>query len=91
VQVDSIRPTLKAPGIKRLKLRHDTRLSNVAFKFDLRRYTAAETHPDRCQVVVNIQKAFHLPRRATGRAVQVAPVKSTLKAPVSKRLKLNSD
>ena len=33
-----MKPTLKAPGIKRLKLKCDTLLSNFAFNFNLRRY-----------------------------------------------------
>ena len=43
VQVDPIRPTLKAPGTKRLKLKYDGPLSNFAFKFKLRRYIMAES------------------------------------------------
>ena len=43
VQVDPIKPTLKAPGTKRLKLKYDELLSSFAFKFNLRRYTLAET------------------------------------------------
>ena len=39
VQVDPIKPTLKAPGTKRLKLKYDEVLSNFAFRFHLRRYT----------------------------------------------------
>jgi hypothetical protein len=39
VQVDPIKPTLKASGTKRLKLQYDEPLSKVAFKFNLRRYT----------------------------------------------------
>jgi hypothetical protein len=39
VQLDPIKPTLKAPGIKLLKLKYDKQLSNVAFKFNLRRCT----------------------------------------------------
>jgi len=39
VQVDPIKPNLKPPGTKRLKLKYDTLLSNVAFKFNMRRYT----------------------------------------------------
>ena len=39
VQVDPIKPALKAPGTKRLKLKYDELLSNLAFKFNLRRYT----------------------------------------------------
>jgi hypothetical protein len=38
VQVDSIKPTLKAPGSKRLKLQYDELHSSIAFKFNLRRY-----------------------------------------------------
>ena len=38
VQVDPIKPTLKAPGTKLLKLKYDDPLSNIAFKFKLRRY-----------------------------------------------------
>ena len=37
VQVDPIKPVLKAPGTILLKLRCDGPLSNVAFKFNLRR------------------------------------------------------
>ena len=39
MQVDPIKPTLKAPVTKRLKLKYDGPLSNIAFKFNLRRYT----------------------------------------------------
>jgi len=38
VQVDPIKPLLKPPGTKRLKLKCDVLLSNLAFKFNLRRY-----------------------------------------------------
>jgi len=38
VQADPMKPTLKPPGTKRLKLKHDEWLSNVAFSFILRRY-----------------------------------------------------
>ncbi len=38
VQVDPIKPTLKAPGTKRLKLKYDKLLSSFAFDFNLRRY-----------------------------------------------------
>jgi hypothetical protein len=34
-----MKPTLKAPGSKRLKLKYDKMLSSFAFKFNLRRYT----------------------------------------------------
>jgi hypothetical protein len=39
VQVDPIKPKLKAPGTKRLKLKYDELLSTFAFKINSRRYT----------------------------------------------------
>ena len=42
VQVDPVKPTLKAPGTKRLKLKYDELLSNFAFPSNLRRYAAGE-------------------------------------------------
>jgi hypothetical protein len=41
VQIDPIKPKLKPPGNKRLKLNSDVQLSHSAFKFHLRRYTLA--------------------------------------------------
>ena len=42
MQVDPVKPTLKPPGTKRLKLNCDVLLSTSAFKLNLRRY--AEAH-----------------------------------------------
>ena len=39
VQVDPMKPRLKPPGTKRLKLKCDILLSNYAFIFNLRRYS----------------------------------------------------
>jgi len=39
VQVDPFKPTVKAPGTKRLNLQYGEPLSNFAFKFNLHRYT----------------------------------------------------
>jgi hypothetical protein len=39
VQIDPIKPALKAPGIKRLELINDGPLSNIAFNFNLRRHS----------------------------------------------------
>jgi HPt (histidine-containing phosphotransfer) domain-containing protein len=39
VQVDPMKPQLKAPGTKRLKLNYDAPLSSFAFNFSLRHYT----------------------------------------------------
>jgi hypothetical protein len=44
VQVDPIKPTLKPSGTKRLKLKHDELLSNLAFEFKLRRYSLETMH-----------------------------------------------
>jgi len=43
VQVDPIKPTLKAPGIELLKLKFDESLSNFGFNFNLRRYSMVNT------------------------------------------------
>jgi len=43
VQVDPIKPELRLPGTKRLKLKYDGPLSKFAFKFNLRRSTKAAT------------------------------------------------
>jgi hypothetical protein len=71
VQVDPIKPALKAPGSKGLELISDAPLSNCAFKFNLRRYSVGRRHE---------QGAV---RR---RAVQVDPTKPALKAPGTLRL-----
>ena len=39
MQVDPIKPTLKAPGTKRLKLKYEKLLSSFVFNFGLRRYS----------------------------------------------------
>jgi len=41
VQVEPIKPTLKAPRTKRLNLNYNELLSDVAYKFSFRRYTTA--------------------------------------------------
>jgi len=44
VQVDPIKPTLKAPATECLKLKYDKPLSIFAFEFNLRRYILARLH-----------------------------------------------
>ena len=39
-----MKPKLKPPGIKRLKLKSNLRLSTSAFEFNLRRYTGVAGH-----------------------------------------------
>ena len=45
MHADPIKPTLRAPGTKRLKLSYDGSLSKFAFKFNLRRYTMYADQP----------------------------------------------
>jgi hypothetical protein len=45
VQVDPIKPTLKALGIKLLNLEYGKSISNFAFKFNVRRYTGVDVSP----------------------------------------------
>jgi hypothetical protein len=44
VQLDPIKPKLKPPGTKRLKLEYDGLLSNFAFNCNLRRYNMGPVH-----------------------------------------------
>ena len=45
VQVDPMKPKLRPPGTKRLKLEYDGLPSDFAFKFNLRRYSWARLPP----------------------------------------------
>ena len=45
MQLNPIKPTLKAPGIKLLKLKYDKPLSNFGFKFNLRHCITATDLP----------------------------------------------
>ena len=57
MHVDPMRPRLKAPGYKRLKLEHEKRLSNVDFNFNLCRHTeAAGLASDDPRIVLGDQK-----------------------------------
>jgi len=48
VQVEPMKPMLKAPGTKRLKLKYDILLSSFAFNFNLRRYTKLDDFDNAC-------------------------------------------
>jgi hypothetical protein len=79
VLVDRLKPKLKPPGTKRLKLM----LSTSAFKFNLRRYTGGGRP---------LAAPLGTPHRVRrGRAVQVDPIKPKLKPPGTERLKLKCD
>jgi hypothetical protein len=57
VQVDPIKPTLKAPGTKLLKLKYVGSLSNFAFNFNLCRCTKAVAHVTRDYLSLGIKAA----------------------------------
>ena len=86
MEVDPIKPTVKALGTKRLKLKHDELLSIFAFNLDLRRYTVAgrgqHAQPRHARVRLRV---------APGRPVHVDPMKLMLKAPGTKRLRVKYD
>ena len=69
MQVDPFIPTLKAPGTKRLKLKHDEPRSDFIFKFNLRRYTTKEAA---AQAIDNYVKDCGYPERQRDR---VSPFK----------------
>jgi len=54
VQVDPIKPKLKPPGTKRVKLESDVLLSNIAFKLHLRHYTKVPLIDSLCGVTLTI-------------------------------------
>jgi len=64
VQVDPIRPMLKAPGCERLKVTCDDLLSMFAFNFNLRRYTMAGYTP-RFHPAVRLRAALDVAAAAT--------------------------
>jgi len=53
VQVDPVKPTVKAPGTKRLQVEYDELLSSLAFKFKWRRYNAAARFGGKLDVFVS--------------------------------------
>ena len=66
-------------------------LSNFAFKFKLRRYSQVPLKPDKTRYSAGrtCMQAMDIKHwRVNGKAVQVDPIKPTLKPPGTKRLKL---
>ena len=66
VQVDPMKPKLKPPGTKRLKVNYDILLSISAFNFILRRYSAEEHNALATEMARyhNPAMQFRLPRDA---------------------------
>jgi len=83
--------TLKAPGTKRLQLKYDKLLTIFAFNFNLRRYMKGvlDEFGGVSAQVLDLSDANIW--GGGGRAVQVHPMKPTLKAPETKRLKVKHD
>ena len=54
MQVDPIKPKLKAPGTKRLKLQCDEALSNFSFTFNLHRYSKARAMKAEAAMAANM-------------------------------------
>jgi hypothetical protein len=69
MQVDPFKPTLKAPGTKRLKLELDETGCEFCFQFQL-----APPHPGSSRLTTGV---------TLGRAVQNDPIKPTLMTPVT--------
>ena len=100
MQVDPSKPTLKAPGTKRLKLRDDDPLSCFGFNFILRRYTKVPVvhGMDEAEMVLRMgslasadqlssaRAAVSRMSELLGEAVQVDPIKTMFKAPGTKAL-----
>jgi len=82
VQVAPINPTLKPPGTKRLKLNCGYTGFNFCFQIQL---APLQHGADTDHVCAPLDAGRH------GRAVQVDPIKLTLKVPGTKRLKLKCD
>jgi len=83
-----MKPVVKAPITKRLKLRCDEPLSNFAFELNLRRFNLESNSIEELDGLLHLE---HLRCLYIGKAVQVVPIKPTLKAPGTKRLKLKCD
>jgi len=64
VQVDPVKPKFRLPGIERLTLKCDEPLSNVAFKFNLRRYTWAPPTSPRSMTSSMPTGLWRQPRRS---------------------------
>ena len=91
MQLYPSKPTLKPPGTKRLTLKCDEPLSDLAFKINLRRYNAAPHDNFRLWLSSNPTPHFPLVILQRGRVARVDPIKTTLKASGTKRLKLEHE
>ena len=95
VQVDPIKPTLKAPETKRLKLNYDGPLSNCAFNFNLRRYNVVDKTQGNAGGWGGIRgrglhsSTFHLNLGRSGHTSPCPPVQYTDGKPCAQRIPRN--
>jgi len=73
VLVDPIKPNLKRPDAKRLKLKSDEPLSDFAFSFNLRRYSKAEFEISKEKMEEKVEK--RVTKQKEEHAVRVAKVR----------------
>ena len=67
MQVDPVKPTLKAPGTKRLKLKCDEPLSDFAFNFNMRRCN--EACIKNCEDAIEKGRELRVEYKMIGRAM----------------------
>jgi hypothetical protein len=72
VQVDPVKPVLKAPGTQRLKLELEKLLSNFGFKFNLRRYTPAALGDTPAAAAAALPRLRHFAAHNDGETRRVA-------------------
>ena len=85
MQIDPIKPTLKVPGNELLKVKYDNSLSNLAFKFNLRRYSKAledvlDAHENLLAPGARVVPS-HVSVRALGVTIPAGPIPVAGKSP----------
>jgi hypothetical protein len=74
VQVDPIKPTLKAPGTQRLTLKCNELLSNFAFKCKLRRYMMERVDVHSPTTAAHLFQTLHHGRASMGILILQRPI-----------------
>jgi hypothetical protein len=81
-----MKPMLKAPGTKRLKLNYDEALSNFAFKFSLRCYSMAGVKVSTSQYDETVKSCVHMLCHLLVGRCRLSVSKPALKAPIGPAL-----
>jgi len=83
-----MKPTLKSPGINRLKLQYDEALSNSAFNFNLRRYIEGRRE---CRFVfASLSNAVRVSGPPTGQGLTLVHFSAQLEPYVTQKHTLNT-